>query len=161
MSDTSPKRRRRCSENPEEIYRLLREHFALARFGGPSLCRKLHEPGDLWKLYVGELSQWLWLPTADGLRLRRHPHLRSRIPRNGSTSRCGESAQERATAAGIRPLSGTFGADSEWTAFAADLGAYLTNDIALMVDAIALRGRSYRGAGLGSDATQLQPCGGE
>ena len=34
-----------------EICRLLRERFApLARFGGSfSLCRNLHEPGNLWK----------------------------------------------------------------------------------------------------------------
>lgn len=70
MSDISPKRRRRCGENPEEIYRLLRSVSlrwlvleARALYAGIYTSQ-----GISGRVYVGELSQWLWLPTADGLR---------------------------------------------------------------------------------------------
>ena len=56
MSDISPKRRARCDENPEEIYRHLRERFALARFGGPLYAGTYTSQGTSGSLYVGELA---------------------------------------------------------------------------------------------------------
>jgi hypothetical protein len=127
------------TKDPAEIYRLLRERFApMARFGGPLYAGIYTSAGISGSLYVGELSQWLWLPTADGLRpqdailtdeaVSRRTDLRTVV---GNLLRSARLVFDLYLEHLERIQNGSI--------FAAELGTYLTDDIALVVDAIALR----------------------
>jgi hypothetical protein len=60
MSDIPPKGGGR---QPAEIYRLVRERFApMARFGGPLYAGVYEHEGISGTIYVGEVTQWLWVP---------------------------------------------------------------------------------------------------
>jgi hypothetical protein len=125
------------------VYRVLRERFGpFARYGGPLFAGIYVHRGIAGGFYIDQQKQWLWLPdTAGGLRpenailsdgaVARQTELRTVVENLLRNSRLiFELYLEHLERIKDRPT------------FVADLGVYLTDEIALVVDAIALRGRA-------------------
>jgi hypothetical protein len=125
-----------------EAYRLLRERFALlARFAGP-LFAGSYRRGDMkGTFYVTQLRQWLCVPETAG-ELQPDDAILSDDAVAASTDLF-DVARNLILAARL-----AFDLYLEHLeriksrpAFVADLGVHLTDEVALVVDAIALRGR--------------------
>ena len=140
MSDISAQSGGGTVQDPAEIYRLVRERFAqIARFLGPLRAGTYSSQGLSGNLYVGELKEWLWLPErADSLQ-----------PKYLSDE---EVAKARDLAVTLEHL--VRDAKSVFELFLEHLDrvrtepsftdlvkTYLSDDAALVVDAVALRGR--------------------
>ena len=140
MSDISPKGG--TVQDSAEIYRLLRERFApLARFGGPLYAGDYSNEGISGGLYVGELNQWLWVPETVG---RHRPE--DALPSDEQV------AAARDLAATVKSLLRSAKLMFELflehldrvqrkATFPDHVQTYLTNTVALVVDAMVLRGR--------------------
>ena len=140
MSDTSPLSG--TAKDPAEIYRLLRERFApLARFGGPLYAGDYSNEGISGGLYVGELNQWLWVPETVG---RHRPE--DALPSDEQV------AAARDLAATVKSLLRSAKLMFELflehldrvqrkPAFTEQVQTYLTDNVALVVDAVVVRGR--------------------
>jgi hypothetical protein len=125
-----------------EVYRVLRERFApLARYSGPLFAGIHVHQGIAGGFYIDQQKQWLWLPDTAGCQrpedailsdeaVARQAELRTVVENLLRNSRLiFELYLEHLERIKDRPT------------FVADLGVYLTDEIALVVDAIALRGR--------------------
>lgn len=125
-----------------EVYRVIRERFGpLARYGGPLFAGIYVHQGIAGGFYVDQQKRWLWLPDSpDGQRpedaflsdeaLARQADLRTVVENLLRNSRLiFELYLEHLERIQDLPT------------FVADLGVYLTDEIALVADAIAPRGR--------------------
>ena len=125
-----------------EIFRLLRIRFSpLARFGGPLLAGWYDRGDARGNFYLTQLSTWLWIADHDESVVLIATDALLSDEQIAATLKPGEvldgllrssksmfnSFQEHLTHVGGKE------------AAAADLGVYLTDDCALVVDAIALR----------------------
>ena len=142
MSDISPASG--TAKDPAEVYRLVRERFApMARFAGPLYAGIYTSAGISGSLYVGELNQWLWVswPETPG----------SLRPEDALLSDAQVSA-ERDLAATLENLLRSAKLVFELflehldrvqrkPTFTDDVQTYLTNNVALAVDAVVVRGR--------------------
>jgi hypothetical protein len=141
MSDISPKDGGTVKD-PAEIYRLLRERFApIARFGGPLYAGIYSREGISGNLYVGELNNWLSVPeTAVSLG-----------PEDALLSD-EEVASARDLAVTLESLLRSAKLVFELflehldrvqrkPTFTDHVQTYLTNNVALVVDAVVVRGR--------------------
>ena len=139
MSDVSPKGVGTV-EDPAEIYGLVRERFAqLARFLGPLRAGIYSNQGISGNLYVGELKEWLWLPErADSL----NPEYLSdeEVARTRDLAVTLEHLLRDAKSVFELFLEHLDRVQPEPT-FTDLVKTYLTDDAALVVDAVALRGR--------------------
>src|ERR1039458_7556516 len=114
-----------------EIYRLLRERFgSLARFGGPLFAGVHTNRGISGGLYLDQQKQWLWLPET-GDHLRPEDALLS----DEAVARCGELSTVVKNL--IKNTRSVFDLYLEHlqringkSTFPADLGVYLTDDVA-------------------------------
>jgi hypothetical protein len=129
-----------------EIYGLLRERFGpLARFGGPLFAGMYKRDGIGGGFYVDQLKRWLWLPNSAG-RFSPEDALLS------DEAVAGQNDLKEVAGNLLRNARLMFDLYLEHLeriadqpAFAADLGVYLTDETALLVDAIALRGKRRAG----------------
>jgi hypothetical protein len=125
-----------------EIFRLLRVRFAaLAHWGGPLFAGIHIEQGIAGGFYVNELKQWLWLPDEAG-RFR----LEDAILSDEAVARQADLRTVVAHLLGNARLVFDLYLEhlerlKDGPAFGTDLGVYLTDERALVGDAIALRGR--------------------
>jgi len=131
--------------NEVEIYRLLRLRFApLARFGGPLFAGIHVSEGIPGPFYVDQQKQWLWLPwlPESVVRLRPEDAILSDevVSRTARLSIVAENLIQSARILFDLYLE-HLDRIKEKPTFPADLGVYLTDDVALVVDAIALRGK--------------------
>lgn len=128
-----------------EVYRLLRERFApLARCGGPLFAGVYSREGMSGEFYIDQLSRWLWLPNAE-------QPLRPEDVVLSDKAVAGQTDVHTVVVNLLRNVRLVFELYEEQVdriksraTFVADLGVYLTNEIALVVDAIALRGRPWK-----------------
>ena len=140
MSDIPPKGSSTV-EDRAKIYGLVRERFAqLARFLGPLHAGIYNNQGISGTLYVGELKEWLWLPErADSLQ-----------PEYLSDEDVARSRDLAVTLEHLlRDAKSVFELFLEHLdrvqpepSFTDLVETYLMDDAALVVDAVALRGRA-------------------
>jgi hypothetical protein len=129
-----------------EIYGLLRERFApLARFGGPLFAGLYKREGIGGGFYVDQLKRWLWLPDSAGRFGPEDAFL-------SDEAVAGQTDLKEVAGNLIRNARLIFDLYLEHLErianqpeFAADLGVYLTDEAALVVDAIATRGKGRAG----------------
>ena len=140
MSDISPKGG--TVQDSAEIYRLLRERFApMARFGGPLYAGIYTSQGISGGLYVGELSQWLWVPETTG-----NLGPEEALPSDEQVAAARDLAVTLESL--LRSAKLLFELFLEHLdrvqrkpTFTDDVQTYLTNNVALVVDAVVVRGR--------------------
>jgi len=142
MSDISPTSG--TAKDPAEIYRLVRERFApMARFGGPLYAGIYSSHEISGGLYVGEL-QWLWVPeTTAGLGPQDALLSDEQVAAGRDLAVTLESLLRSAKLVFELFLEHLDRVKRKPT-FTDHIKTYLTNSVALVVDAVALRGREVR-----------------
>jgi hypothetical protein len=129
-------------EDPTEIYRLVRERFApMARFGGPLYAGIYTSAGISGGLYVGELNQWLWVPETTGT-LGPEDALLSdqQVAAERDLAVTLENLLRNATLVFELFLEHLDRVQRKPT-FRDHVQTYLTDSVALVVDAVVVRGR--------------------
>ena len=132
------------TKDPAEIYRLLRERFApMARFGGPLYAGVYEREGISGTMYVGELNQWLWVPwpeTAGSLRPEDALLSDEQVARERDLAATLQSLLRSAKLVFELFLEHLDRVQREPT-FTDQVQTYLTDSVALVVDALVVRGR--------------------
>ena len=140
MSDISPTSG--TAKDPAEIYRLVRERFApMARFGGPLYAGIYSSHGISGGLYVGELNQWLWVPETTGGLGPEDALLSDEQVAAGRDLAVTLESLLRSAKLVFELFLEHLDRVKRKPTFTDHIKTYLTNSVALVVDAVALRGR--------------------
>lgn len=125
-----------------EVYRVLRERFApLARYSGPLFAGIFVQQGIAGGFYINQQKQWLWLPDSTDRQRPEDAFLSDEAVARQADLRIVVENLLRNSRLIFELYLEHLERIKDLPTFVADLGAYLTDEIALVVDAIALRGR--------------------
>ena len=140
MSDISPTSV--TAKDPAEIYRLLRERFApMACFGGPLYAGIYTREGISGGLYVGQQNKWLWVPETVGRHSPEDVFVSDDQVAAATHVAVTLESLLRSAKVVLELFPEHLDRVQRKPAFTEQVQAYLTDNVALVVDAVVVRGR--------------------